>query len=426
MGFLVTLIYVVLHHLSPAEIFPSLVDSRLMLWLTIAAIVATVPSIATGRFPFRAPQVWLMLGLTAAIPVSRLAHLWLGGMFPALELFLPAGVVFFLIVANVTTLHRLRILMIAFLATCLFLLFVSVAAYHSGDLDSPFVLQQNIGDPTTGEISSTLSRIRGPGLLNDPNDFAQCLLTALPFLGLAWRSGRKLRNTLLVILPASFILYGIYLTRSRGAVIGFGVILLALFANRFGKTRSAIASAAIVALMLAPVAALRGTSVTDSSRLIEWGSGIAMLKSSPLFGVGFGSFLANSELTAHNSFVLCFAELGLVGYFFWLGLIVYNITDLNAAIRTLGTGEENEEWLRYARVLRSSLFAFLATAWFLSRTYTVTLYMILGMVVAFIQILKNEQTHESDNPAQSRWKLTAAFEMASVAVVYAFIRLGSL
>ena len=35
-----------------------------------------------------------------------------------------------------------------------------------------------------------------------------------------------------------------------------------------------------------------------------------MLKFSPLWGVGYGSFADVHELVAHNSFVHCFAELG--------------------------------------------------------------------------------------------------------------------
>jgi hypothetical protein len=430
MGFLLTLVYAALSHLSPADLFPSLGSSRIMLWLAVIAVAASIPGILMGKFPFRAPQIYLMLGLIVAVPLSRMVHLWFGGAFTAFEAFLTSGVVFYLVVANVTTLARLRILLIVFVSVCLLLLLRSVVAYYSGDIDSGLLLEQAFGyNPSTGEYAGVLTRIRAPGFLEDPNDFAQCLLTALPFLGLAWRSGHVFRNTLFVVAPASFILYGVYLTHSRGAVIGLGMILLLLFSTRLGKTRSAIAVAVLVAIFLSPVGGARDTNFTEASaagRLVEWGTGISMLKSSPVFGVGYGSFLDYAELTAHNSFVLCFSELGLVGYFFWLGLIVYTVMDLNAVIRKFEASEQNSEWLRFARVLRSSLFVFLTTSWFLSRTYIVTLYMILGMVVAFIQIVKNENSQEDNSPTWSRWKLTVALEMASLVVVYVFVRLRTL
>lgn len=425
MGFLLTLVYTALSHLSPADMFPSLGDSRIMLWLAVVAVVASLPGIFMGKFPFRAPQIYLMLGLIVAVPLSWLVHLWFGGAFSAFEAFLTSGVIFFLIVANITTMRRLRILMTVFLAVCLFLLGRSMVAYYSGDFESHLLLQQAFGySPATGEYAGMLTRIRALGTLNDPNDFAQVLLTALPFLGLAWRSGRHVRNVLFVLAPASFILWGVYLTHSRGAVVGVGVIVLVMLSQRLGKTRSLIAAVLLVGLLMSPIGGRQSSiSEADSAgRLIEWGSGIAMLVSSPLFGVGYGGFLQQEDLTAHNSFVLCFSELGLFGYFFWLGLIVYTVTDLNATIRALQQSGADSERLRYAKVLRVSLFAFLATAWFLSRTYTVTLYMILGMVVAFIY-MPQEEPEEVASPARSRWKLTVAMELGSLVLVYAFVKL---
>ena len=430
MGFLLTLLYIGVTYFAPGDLFPHLGAGRIMLYLAIAAVVASIPALLTGKFPYRAPQVQLMLGLVVAVPVSHLSHLYLGGALWAIQSFLVSGIVFFLVVANVTTLARLRLLIIVFVGEMFFLLYRSVAAYYAGNMDSGFLLGQGVDfDPRTGDNTGILVRIQALGILGDPNDFAQGLLTALPFLFLLWRPGRKLRNTLFVILPASFLLYGIYLTHSRGAVIGIGVIFLLLFLKRLGKTRSIIASLVLVALIMSPLGGSRGTSLSEGStagRIIEWGAGIAMLKDAPVFGVGYGRFLEYGDLTAHNSYVLCFSELGLVGYFFWLGLIVFTVMDLNGVIAALRAKGVRDDWYRYAIVLRLSLFAFLATSWFLSRTYTLTLYMLLGMVVAFVQMLNREEVVEIEPPERSRWKLTVGLEFATVLLVYAFVRLRTL
>jgi hypothetical protein len=425
MGLLLTLLYVALSHLCVTDMFPKLGALRIMLWLAFAALLASVPSVVNGKFPFRAPQVSLMFGLFAAIPLSCLAHFWFGGALSALELFLPAGVVFFLVVANVTTLPRLRLLIIVFVGTCLFLLCRSVAAYYAGDPASDLLLQQAVGwNPAIGDYAGTLTRIRALGLLSDPNDFAQCLLTALPFLGLAWRSGRHVRNFIFVLAPASFVLYGVYLTHSRGAVVGLGTIFLLVFLKRLGKTRSIIVAVVLVALLMSPFGGARDTSLNEggAGRLVLWGTGISFLISSPIYGIGYRHFEESSDLTAHNSYVLCFSELGLIGYFFWLGLIVFTVTDLNRVIHALQESGEGNERLRYGKVLRASLFAFLVTAWFLSRTYTVTIYLILGMAVAFIR-MPQEEPLESPDPTYSQWKLTMAVELGSVVLVYAFVKL---
>ncbi len=105
-----------------------------------------------------------------------------------------------------------------------------------------------------------------------------------------------------------------------------------------------------------------------------------MLKSHPTFGVGAGNFTDHHPaLTAHNSFVLCFAELGLVGYFIWVALLVLTYKGLGQAVKDLPPPAEEH---RYAALLRSSLVGFLTCAWFLSRTYQPALYFILALCVS--------------------------------------------
>ena len=53
-----------------------------------------------------------------------------------------------------------------------------------------------------------------------------------------------------------------------------------------------------------------------------------MLKAQPILGVGYGQFVDHHPLTAHNSLVLCFAETGLLGSFFWVGLFVVTVLEL--------------------------------------------------------------------------------------------------
>ena len=127
-------------------------------------------------------------------------------------------------------------------------------------------------------------------------------------------------------------------------------------------------------------------------------------------------------MTAHNAFVLCFAELGLFGYFFWIGLIVSTVLDLNRTIGSIEESGDHADLLRCAKAIRLSLFAFLATAWFLSRTYTITLYLLLGMAVALVHLAR--QANDVDElTGRPPWRLTVALQAASIAVIYVMIRL---
>ena len=77
----------------------------------------------------------------------------------------------------------------------------------------------------------SLVRIRAVGFLSDPNDFAQFLLIVLPLVTLVWARGKGIRNFFLVVAPCVLIIYGVYLTHSRGALLAL-IALAILFMSR--------------------------------------------------------------------------------------------------------------------------------------------------------------------------------------------------
>jgi hypothetical protein len=103
--------------------------------------------------------------------------------------------------------------------------------------------------------------------------------------------------------------------------------------------------------------------------------------------VGFQLFGAhNPSLTAHNSLLLCLAELGIFGSLFWLGLIVFSIMDLNTIVGNDTALAQAPDLVGCANGVRIALFTFVGTAWFLSRTYVMTLYLLIGMAAAARQL----------------------------------------
>ena len=83
--------------------------------------------------------------------------------------------------------------------------------------------------------------------------------------------------------------------------------------------------ALIGVLMMLPsrLSELDAGESSAAGRVDAWYSGLEMFLQSPLFGIGPGLFADNNaNLTAHNSFVLVMAEMGLVGYTIWLAFVV--------------------------------------------------------------------------------------------------------
>jgi len=162
-------------------------------------------------------------------------------------------------------------------------------------------------------------------------------------------------------------------------------------------------------------------------RLQAWSEGLQMLKYSPVWGVGVNTFRESYRLVAHNSYVHCFSELGLVGYAIWIAAIGATLALLGRAQEAEPAWEESAPGVaRWAAALRLSLESFLIGAMFLSRTYSVTLFLLLGLATALTGVARRtteEPGYYVLRPVSlAAWSVVAT--LASVALTYAVVVLG--
>jgi hypothetical protein len=405
MSFALFLIYVFLSFFRPVELFaPELGAYRPMMWLwAIAFVLALARAISRNEMAARPVHLGLLFGLCVAIAISKAASGWTGGAVTALSEFSPSAMLFVLAILNVTTLARLRATCIAFAVSLVLICGFAIAAYHTGQHATELVMRQNtdlhdvedaVGqDMSAAEVAALvpaqdksglfLWRIRGMGFLNDPNDLAQALVFLLPLLWATWQTGRSLRNLLLVLAPGATVLYAVALTQSRGAIVGITSLVFFGVRRRLGTVKTSLLLG-LIALVVIAGNTVGGRAFSSQERSAEerieaWTVGFELIRTYPLFGAGYGNFLDHNGLTAHNSYVLSFSELGLLGYFAWMGLIVLTYKGISGVAETLPAGGEER---RYAESLRSALVGFLTCAWFLSRTYAPTLYFVLALCVS--------------------------------------------
>lgn len=429
MVLLLAIVLLFVMYLSPTELIPSLAPYRPVLVLSVIGVPAALMSGVFHRFSFAAPQMFLLAGFTGALSLSLVAQGWLGGGVKALEEFGPALASFLMVAVAANTMRRQKILGGTLLVIAAYLTLQGALAYHYGYREEQFI-QLAWQEVEEGRFEKTLRRICGAGFLNDPNDLAQYLLIALVLAGGFWKKGRWLRNAVLLGLPACWLLYGIFLTRSRGAVAGLAVMIALAMRDRLGKTGAWMMSGLIaVGLLAANFGGARALTLREASiagRLEAWSAGLQMLKQSPLFGIGFGGFTDRHELTAHNSFVLCFAETGMLGYFFWLGLLVATARDLGILSGLAATDAAQAELRHWARTVRLAFYTFLATAWFLSRTYVPTLYLLIAMGVGLRESARQQGWAQLPGLDRKWLATTIVLQFVSVALVYVTVRLRSL
>ena len=425
MGIVATVLFLLLAYISPMEIFPAIAPYRPQIFMAVLALVAGIPSALRNPYNLRVPQAYLLLGMFGAVAFSRLANRFLGASVSAITEFSTAALCFYFVLFNANSIRLLRVLAATVIAIGIYLTLQGMVAYVVSPQQNLFVLFENVVGPQ-GYLE-TVKRIRGAGFLADPNDLAQFLLIAMALLGMGWHRGGMFR-LIFVIFPGLILFAGVAMTRSRGGLLGLLFLLALVFQSRMGKVKSAFLATFLgLGLLAANFTGNRAISMgAGADRLDTWREGWGMFRSSPIWGVGYGWFTHHYHYTAHNSFVLCFAELGLLGYFFWMSLIVFSLYQLGAIQRIEAKTQTQMDVQRWARAMRVALYAFIVTGWFLSRTYTITFYLLVGIVASLTAIMYNE-THSRELLPKWKWTFTTvAAEFGTILLLYTTLKLRSM
>jgi len=415
--FAVLLLYVILVYLRPFEYLQFRETFRDVPLLPIVMGVMLLAWLPVQGKRFDAPQYGLMLGLLVCIPISIISGIrWFGGALDAFIDFIPIVVLFVITATLVNSPRRLRQMFFVLGAIS------AVIAWHGID-------QARNGIGWSGVLPNQ-ERITYVGFLNDPNDLAMALLIALPMtLSFVRRGGNKIL-AIAGIAAAATMLYGAYLTNSRGAMVALAAMLVVYGLLRYGWKRGLLLVPILLAVLIfaAPnrVNEIAPDEESATGRVDAWYAGFQMLKQYPLLGVGKGQFIEHHERTAHNSFVLAAAELGLVGYFFWVSVVALSAMMLFALLRSPApdppeespqNGHPVDSWLEYqrlARILMYSLTGCLTAAFFLSRSYVILLYVLFALVVGLYQ------------SARVRWISLPAFTVRSTFRLLVVLEVGSL
>lgn len=237
-------------------------------------------------------------------------------------------------------------------------------------------------------------RVRYRGQLNDPNEVAMTILClglsfALAFMIRDARGRSRLFFGAIILL----IVLTVLATGSRGGLLVMMGIPGAYAIKRYG-IKALVGGGAVGAIIFA-VGARGGGNADESTELRyeAWAEGLGMLKRSPIFGVGHRLFTENHGLTAHNSYVLAFSELGFPGFVLYVSVIYMSIKTCLVGLRRL----EGVPGAGVARAWGMAMLASLCGMAFQSSTlsfsYHSVLWIIIGMGSAWYSAVKH---HDPD------------------------------
>jgi hypothetical protein len=340
MGLFFTLLYILNAYLAPDTLFGALVEYRVQLIIAILALIASIPSLQKNSLA-RIPQTYALIGMWVAVFMSYLFNGLTRFAPEAMLDFLPSTFAFFLVVLNCKTKRHLQMVILVLLGASLFAIYMGYTALLAGNFNSPYLYAGH--DATTGAVIATaLARLRGLSIINDPNDFAQLLVSLIPCLFFFWASKKFAQNFIFVLVPSGILLFGMFLTHSRGGMLAFLAAVIVAARRKIGTIPSAITAGVLFAIAsVIGWSGGRDISVEQGAdRMEAWATGLQILKSHPVFGVGFLRFTEYYNITAHNTIVVCAAELGMVGLFFWVMFLIPTIRDAAVIGRTEKSNEQ--------------------------------------------------------------------------------------
>ena len=368
------------------------------------------------RFPGVPPIASCVLLLLPAIFLSGLFHGNTELIQDTIIEFVKIVIYFALLISLVTDTGRLRrfLLWISLFSAAATL--VTVMRYHADialpppppkanpgtkDVLHGTSVVDNVRDAQSGAMVA-VQRMCGTGIFNDPNDFALVLVAAIPIC-LYWLTDptRKAMRSIWLVLLLLFG-YALMLTHSRGGFLALLAGLVTLFHLKFSTEDG-----------------------TGQARIQLWSDALNIFQQSPLFGIGMENYRQFSKHVAHNSFIHCYTELGVIGGTLFLGAFYFAIKGMYD-LRQSASADADEldpELRRLHPFLLATVIAYTVGICFLSRSYIVPTYMILGLAVVYMRLHTKQVAIAL--PAWNRlaWPRLAGVSFSFLIASYTFVRL---
>jgi len=282
----------------------------------------------------------------------------------------------------------------------------------------------------------------GPGgMLADENDFALCLIMALPYAAFLVMSSVTTKKQKFALSAVAFLLIlAVATTLSRGGMLGLIAALFVVFWYTKGKLKTVVILILAVGMAVpflpdrffSEFSSINNTQdSTRVDRLRSWQMGWMMFKDSPLIGVGTGNYPwtvgeyesrmpdynperpNHAGRQAHSLWFTLIPEHGLLGGGLYLWLLFTIVRRCRAVIRWYeqdGAATKDGELLAVlAKGILGSLIGFLVAGTFISVLYYPHLWYLIGFAVGLDLAFSKArlQAVKSGSPGASRKPLRA-------------------
>jgi O-antigen ligase len=373
------------------DAFPSLHLGLVTAGLTAA--LALLDAHRSGRSPLRFPESRALLALLLLSILTVPFSYWPGRSFTfAARDFLLDVFLFLVIIHCVKSVRALQLLLSGVLAA-MFVLEISLILWGRGD--RPYV-------------TATY----------DSNDLAFIMVCGFP-IAATWLSRGHGPLRYVAGLVSALAVLTVVLTRSRGGLLGLGVVmaLLLLTASPRHRLRTAVVVLTSVLVLGAfssaayrdrmatiwggndqPAGAPESYDATGvwGARWPVWRTALQLMLEHPVVGVGVGAYEVAEGYShggkgkwsaAHNAFLQIGAELGVLGLAFFIFFLYRGVRNCRRVIRLARQRPEMAAHAWLARSVELSLYGYIATALGLSQAYSSIPYVLVAMSIVLLRLV---------------------------------------
>jgi O-antigen ligase len=393
LGFALFLLVNLILFIRPGELIDGMDDVPIYEVVICLCLLASIPVIFRQLRPQSlklSPITFFVLSILPAIFLSSIGrHLLFIGRDQIIS-FLKVQAYFLLLAGLVSTTRRLRIFLI-FLFVVMTLMSIVVLLGNLGVIEvnrlTAIAMEFDNADSGTAEM---VSRVRGLGIFNDPNDLS-LILAVGTLIGLHFLAETKNWFSRLVwAAPIGLLLLVFSLTRSRGGLLALVAGLGVFVGTRFGWRRALLIGcvAAPLLLLLNPrqtAIDLSNRNDTAQGRMELWRDSLVLFHQSPIFGIGANELGYSHHMVAHNSFIQTFTETGVFGGTIFVGAMIVPILVCLDMLKKFPRAAF-PELATWNFTILAICVGYVVGMFSLSRNYTVPAYLPPGLAAALSAI----------------------------------------
>lgn len=255
----------------------------------------------------------------------------------------------------------------------------------------------------------------------DPNDLAFVLVTFLPLIFYYAKNTKGFSRLALNVIMLVMLLACLK-TVSRGGLLGLAVIGCAYLVKNKANVRQALIPliiGGIFFMAFAPesywermssiVAPKEDYNMTASTGRVEvWKRGITLMLKHPVLGSGVKMFEvaegaehegAGKWSSAHNSFIQIGAEIGVIGLWLFIKMLLSSIR-LVRELHSSSGQRQAPEWLLNG--IEIAFYGYVTTGFFLSQAYSPILLFLIALTAVTVRLYGDTRTEAVPAPMPRR------------------------